>query len=89
MADVVQNMLEETIKAFRTNNESIVHRIRDKDDIIDSLYGALKRYMARLTQEYMDKGDAQRYVQMLPVFATNLEHAGDVIDNLMPWRLKK
>lgn len=89
MAEHVQDMLEDTIKAFRTNDEAIVNRIRSKDDIVDRLYNALKHYMARLTQEYMDKEDANRYVQIL-TFATNLEHAGDIIDkNLMPLALKK
>ena len=89
MAEALQDMMQDTIKAFKTNSESFVNDIRDKDDIIDKLYEAIKRYMARLTQEYMDKGDAQRYVQIL-TFATNLEHAGDVIDkNLMPLALKK
>ncbi len=89
MADVLQAMLEDTIKAFKTNDEKFIHGIQDKDDIIDKLYESLKRYMARLNQEYMDKGDAQRYVQVL-TFATNLEHAGDIIDkNLMPLALKK
>lgn len=89
MADRVQEMLEDTLKAFRTNDEAVVNRIRKKDDIIDSLYSALKNYMVRLTQEYMDKNDASRYVQIL-TFATNLEHAGDIIDkNLMPLALKK
>lgn len=89
MADVLQDMMEDTIKAFNTNDENLVQRIREKDDIIDSLYEALKRYMARLTQEYMSNEEAQRYVQTL-TFATNLEHAGDIIDkNLMPLALKK
>lgn len=89
MADTLQDMMQDTIKAFKGGSESFVNSIRDKDDIIDRLYEQIKRYMARLTQEYMDKGDAQRYVQIL-TFATNLEHAGDVIDkNLMPLALKK
>ena len=89
MADALQGMLEDTIKAFNTNDESIVHRIRERDNIIDGLYSALKRYMAQITQEYMSKEDAQRYIVTL-TFATNLEHAGDVIDkNLMPMALKK
>lgn len=89
MADALQAMLEDTIRAFNTNDEGVVHRIREKDNVIDGLYGALKRYMAKITQEYMSKEDAQRYILTL-TFATNLEHAGDVIDkNLMPMALKK
>jgi phosphate:Na+ symporter len=89
MADALQGMLEDTIKAFNTNDEGVVHRIRERDNIIDGLYSALKRYMAKITQEYMSKEDAARYILTL-TFATNLEHAGDVIDkNLMPMALKK
>lgn len=89
MADMLQEMLEATISAFKTNDENIVHTIRDKDDVIDKLYEKIKHYMARLSREYMDKGDATRFIQIL-TFATNLEHAGDVIDkNLMPLALKK
>jgi len=89
MADVLQEMLEDTINAFKSNDEKIVHDIREKDDIIDKLYGALKHYMAKLSQEMMNKKEADRFVQII-TFATNLEHAGDIIDkNLMPLALKK
>lgn len=89
MADILQEMMEDTLKAFSATSESFIHRIREKDDILDRLYDSIKHYMARLTQEYMDKTEAQRYMQIL-TFATNIEHAGDIIDkNLMPLALKK
>lgn len=89
MADLVQKMLEDTIQVFRTNNEKLLIKVRDEDDTIDQIYTALKNYMARLSQEFMDPKEAQRYVQIL-TFSTNLEHAGDVIDkNLMPLAQKK
>jgi len=89
MADALQDMMQDTIKAFKTNNEILINDIRDKDDIIDKLYDSIKSYLAQLSQEYMSKEDAARFVYIL-TFATNLEHAGDVIDkNLMPLALKK
>lgn len=89
MAEMLQGMLEDTIVALRDNDERTVTRIRERDDVIDRIYGALKIYMARLTQEFMDPKEGARYVQIL-TFATNIEHSGDVIDkNLMPMALKK
>lgn len=89
MADLVQGMLEDTIRALGGTDEKVIEKIRERDDIIDRIYASLKGYMARLTQESLDPKEAQRYMQVL-TFATNLEHSGDVIDkNLMPMALKK
>jgi len=89
MADLVQQMLDDTITVFKTNDMKLLEKVRDEDNTIDEIYRALKEYMAQLSQEFMDAKEAQRYVQIL-TFATNLEHAGDVIDrNLMPMALKK
>lgn len=89
MAELMQGMLEDTMKVFQTNDEKLLNRVRAQDDVLDKLYGEIKHYMARLTQEFMDAKEAQRYVQIL-MFSTNLEHSGDVIDkNLMPLAQKK
>ena len=89
MADMVQEMLEDTITVFKTNDMALLEKVRAEDNIIDSLYEQIKIYMAQLSQEFMSTQEAQRYVQVL-TFSTNLEHAGDVIDkNLMPLALKK
>lgn len=89
MADLMQQMLEDTLKVFKTNDERLLARIREEDNTLDRLYDAIKRYMARLSQESFSPKEAQRYFQIL-MFSTNLEHAGDVIDkNLMPLAQKK
>lgn len=79
MADLVERMLEDTIKVFKTNNQSMVHKIREQDNIVDQIYKSIKNYMARLSQSSFDPEEASRYMQIL-TFSTNLEHAGDVID---------
>ena len=40
MADVMQSMLEDTIKTFRENNEALAHQIQKRDDIIDKRRGS-------------------------------------------------
>ncbi len=89
MADIIQKMLEDTLKVFKTNDERLLAHIRSEDNTVDKIYGHIKTYMARLSQEFMDPKEAQRYVQIL-TFSTNIEHVGDVIDkNLMPLAQKK
>lgn len=89
MGDIIQKMLEDTLQVFRTNDEKLLSRVREEDDTVDKIYGSIKNYMARLSQEFMDPKEATRYVQIL-TFSTNIEHVGDVIDkNLMPLALKK
>lgn len=89
MADLVQEMLDNTIRVFKTNDMMLLEDVREEDDTIDKIYEQIKTYMAKLSQEFMSEKEAQRYVQVL-TFSTNLEHAGDIIDkNLMPLALKK
>ncbi len=89
MGDIIQKMLEDTLKVFKTNDEKLLEKIRDEDDTVDKIYNGLKNYMAKLSQEFMDPKEAQRYVQIL-TFSTNMEHIGDVIDkNLMALAQKK
>lgn len=89
MADMVEKMLMDSLRAFKTDDESVIAHISRQDDTIDKIFGAIKTYMARLTQEFMDPEEAQRSVQIL-MFATNLEYCGDVIDkNLLPMASKK
>lgn len=89
MGDVVEQMLKDTIKVLENNDKALMKKIRKEDDIVDRLYAEIKSYMARLTEEFMGPKEAQRYIQVL-TFATNLEHAGDVIDkNLMALAKKK
>ncbi|MCI5060291.1 MAG: Na/Pi cotransporter family protein [Alphaproteobacteria bacterium] len=89
MADMVQQMLDDTITVLKTNDMVLLEKVREEDNILDRLYDQIKTYMAQLSQEFLDPKEARRYVQVL-TFATNLEHAGDVIDkNLMPLALKK
>jgi phosphate:Na+ symporter len=89
MADILEKMMEDTFRSLKGNNEALVNRIKEQDNVVDDIYKSIKAYMARLSQSAMDPDEASRYVQTL-TFSTNLEHAGDVIDkNIMPMALKK
>jgi phosphate:Na+ symporter len=89
IADVIQKMMRLTLESFRSNNPRTVSDIRDLESVVDSLYEAIKNYLARLSTQSLDKRESKRYMQIL-TFSTNLEHIGDIIDkNLMEMASKK
>ncbi|MGB0719786.1 MAG: Na/Pi cotransporter family protein [Bdellovibrionales bacterium] len=79
MAEMVEAMMAKTIQSFEQNTDKMIKDIRKQDDAVDTLYRAIKFYLARLTQEALDPKEADRYLQILS-FSTNLEHVGDIID---------
>jgi phosphate:Na+ symporter len=89
MADIVQSMLEDTILALQRNDERFVREIRERDDLLDKIYKAVKMYMARIARKSLDKDEAHKYLQILG-FSTNIENVGDTIDkSLMEMARKK
>lgn len=89
IAEMVQGMLEKTIKALQTGDPKIIEQIRDADNKVDKLYGAIKTYLSRLSQQSLDPDEADRYMQIL-TFSTNIEHIGDIIEkSLMELAVKK
>ncbi len=88
MAEVLESMMADTIAVLRDSNLALVHSLKERDDIIDSLYKEVKLYMAKITRESLDPDEALRYVQILG-FATNLENAGDTIDKSLMEMAKK
>jgi phosphate:Na+ symporter len=89
VSDIVQNMMRDTLEALRANNMRQVQSIRDQEAIVDSLYESIKTYLARLSNQPLEKRETRRYMQIL-TFSTNLEHIGDIIDkSLMELAMKK
>ncbi len=89
VCDIVQRMLKDTLEVFRVNNARLVQEIRDREQIVDSLYDSIKTYLARLSGQTLDEDENRRYMQVI-TFSTNLEHIGDIIDkNLMEMAMKK
>jgi phosphate:Na+ symporter len=89
MADIVEAMLNETIKVFETNDEKRVAALSKMDDDVDHLYEEIKFYLARVSRGPLGEGDSNRCVDLI-TFVTNLEHIGDIIDkNLVEIARKK
>jgi phosphate:Na+ symporter len=79
MADVLEAMLQGVRDAFERDDRRRIAETRRLDTVLDRLNAAIKTYLAALDPEAMTDTDQRRLAQVL-AFATNLEHAGDVVD---------
>ncbi|WP_246149211.1 Na/Pi cotransporter family protein [Skermanella pratensis] len=79
MADTVEEMLKGSRELLRRDDHRLLDELRRKDDILDRLNGALKRFLAELSQRELSDEECSRLAHVQTV-ALNLEHAGDIID---------
>jgi phosphate:Na+ symporter len=79
MTDVLESMLLGTLEALDGTDQDQVESTRQIDDTLDRLNGAIKDYLMTLIPEKLSEADTKRLSGIL-TFATNLEHAGDVLD---------
>ncbi|WP_158925550.1 Na/Pi cotransporter family protein [Acidisphaera sp. S103] len=79
MADTLESMLQGLRDALQRPDRRQLSGLKRQDDVLDTLNTAIKAYMASLPSEAMTETDHRRAVEILS-FATNLEHAGDVVD---------
>lgn len=89
MADVVEEMLSGLRTTLTASSRSQIEAVRRLDDVLDRLNAAIKAYVLSIPQERLRDDDAARLAQVL-AFATNLEHAGDLVDrNLLSVAARK
>jgi phosphate:Na+ symporter len=83
MADTLEAMLTGLRVALASPTRGGIEAIRQLDDVLDRLNTAIKAYLISiaptLAPQALRPADAERLAQVL-AFATNLEHAGDLVD---------
>ena len=79
LADTVQDMLSGLLTVLRNNDSQLAEVLRKRDDEIDRLYSAIKRYLAQISREALDGGEARRWTEIIQ-FTINMEHVGDIIE---------
>jgi phosphate:Na+ symporter len=79
MADVLEAMLRSAAEALEKRDRNKIAETKRIDDTLDGLNTAIKAYLAGFDPEAMSGGDNKRLLEIL-TFATNIEHAGDVLD---------
>ncbi len=79
LADTVQDMLSGLLIVLRNNDVQLAESLRQRDDEIDRLYSAIKRYLAQISREALDAGESRRWTEVIQ-FTINMEHVGDIIE---------
>jgi phosphate:Na+ symporter len=80
LVDLLESMLSDLMAALRADDRKALGRLSRTDDAIDELFQEIKLYLAELARaEPTDALLAMRCADTL-AFATNLEHAGDIVE---------
>ncbi len=79
MADTLETMLRRTAVILETGDEGPIEEIRALEQSVDLTHEDLQDYLVRLLRMPLDAEHHGRVIELL-LFATNLEHVGDIID---------
>jgi phosphate:Na+ symporter len=89
LADTLEKMLQDAREALLRGDRRLIAEIRDRDDILDNLNSAIKRYLTAFDPDDLSSEDRRRLDEIL-AFSMNMEQAGDIIDrNLLPHATKR
>lgn len=89
LADILETMLACTRDALEKDNRTRMIEAQRMDDVLDRLNSAIQAYLMSLEPDALTPDDHRRMDEIL-AFATNMEHAGDVLDNsLLPLAAKR
>jgi phosphate:Na+ symporter len=79
LSDVLEEMLLKLRETFEDASRRQISETKRLDDVLDKLNTAIKNYVTSLDPEELGEADHRRLREIL-TFATNMEHAGDVVD---------
>jgi len=82
IGDVIEDMLNGMLTVMKTNDRALAARLRQKDDIVDELYTAVKLYLTQISQEALDDREGRRWADIVS-FTINLEQVGDIIERVL------
>ena len=82
MGDVIEQMLQHLLVLVSgAGDKQLAREVRRLDDDVDTLYTAIKLYLARMPREDLDEHDSRRWAETIEL-AINLEQAGDLIERM-------
>jgi phosphate:Na+ symporter len=82
MATYVETMLRGVSTAIETTEKAPIKQLRSCEDVIDQFYEEIKFYVTGVTKQEMTNAETLRAAEIL-LFTTNLEHIGDIAENLL------
>lgn len=78
MGDIVLGMLKDSIELFKAEDPELIDSIKKRDTQVDILQKEIKLFLAQMSDK---SGDLGKTIIRLITYISDLEHAGDVIDN--------
>ena len=89
MVDVLDEMLAGALTIIDGDDRKRIADTKRLDDVLDRLNTAIRAYLTALDPDALSEADHRRLAQIM-AFATNIEHAGDVMDrNLLALAAKR
>ncbi len=79
LADLLEQMLHGARDALLRNDRRLIEETRSRDDTLDALNTAIKRYLTSIDPDELSTEDQRRLREIL-VFSMSMEQAGDVVD---------
>ncbi|WP_017347259.1 Na/Pi cotransporter family protein [Pantoea sp. A4] len=80
MGDVLEQMLESFHKVMHGNLQE-ERQVQRLDDDVDTLYTAIKLYLAQMQKEELAEEESRRWGEIIEM-SLNLEQAGDIIERM-------
>lgn len=81
MGEIVEDMLKKCLAVFKSDDPQMIKEITATDDTVDQLYREIKFYVTDVTRGTLDSPQSRRAAEILS-FSMNLEHIGDIVENL-------
>jgi phosphate:Na+ symporter len=89
MADVFETMLAGALDSLDRGDRKRVTETKRMDDVLDRLDREIKEYITSLDIDALSDAEHRRLSEIV-AFTTNIEHAGDILENsLMPLAAKR
>lgn len=88
MADIVLNMIKDSVKLFETEDPGLIQSIKDRDNQVDFLYREIKMFL--LDNANQSNTVVNQNIMKMIMFVSDLERAADSIDiNIRALAIKK
>lgn len=87
MSELLDRMFDTAIVALRSGSLETLKELKTLDERLNRYQSSVHAYLSDLTQAELEKSDTKRALEIM-LYASNLEHAGDVIHLNLADRIK-
>ena len=81
-ADIAESMLSGLLEIIKNGDLKRAEELRKMDDAVDSLYSAIKYYMAKISRQDLSATESRRWADVVG-FSINIEQTADIIERVI------